>query len=85
MMANKRKAARKLVSFDRRGRYLAVSIRRDVMVRFDRILLQLERLLGIELSRSDALSMVLQQFASTRDQHCGRFRKARMRAERIRG
>jgi len=62
MMAGKRVGANKLKSFDRRGRYLAVSVRRDVMVQFDKVLSKLERATGIELSRSDALSMVLREY-----------------------
>ena len=62
MMATKRKAAGKLRSFDRRGRYLAVSVRRDVIARFDKVLRSLERATGMELSRSDGLNMVLREY-----------------------
>jgi hypothetical protein len=69
MMATKRKGAMALRSFDRRGRYLAVSVRRDVMVQFDKVLRKLERATGIELSRSDALSMVLREYERTLADH----------------
>jgi hypothetical protein len=62
MMASARKDARKLVAFDRKGRYLAVSVRRDVIVRFDKVLCKIERATGLELSRSDALNMVLREY-----------------------
>jgi hypothetical protein len=60
--ADRRTDARKLKSFDRNGRYLAVSVRRDVMVRFDKVLRRIERTTGLELSRSDALNMVLREY-----------------------
>jgi len=60
--ARKRKPVEQLASFDRRGRFIAVSIRRDVLAMLDKEIARMERILRVELSRSDGLRLVIEEW-----------------------